>query len=93
MTEEVTISARSIEIRVEKDSDGKDLFFISLRHLGNAGKIDIAGTENLGTASSWELVQEKIAELNVPSRLLSAAKKQVEASGFAVINMSEVNGL
>jgi hypothetical protein len=93
MTEEVKIPATSVEIRLEKDSEGKDVFFISRRRLGNAGKIDLVGTENLGTASSWEFVQEKIGELNLPSRLLNAAKKQLEDVGFAIINASEVEGL
>ena len=92
MIEKVEITAPSVEIRKEKDAEGQDLFFITRRRSGEAGGYLIVGRDNQGTASSWDLVLEKISDLNLPSRLLNGAKRQLDQVGSAIINVSGVAG-
>jgi hypothetical protein len=83
---DVAITAQSIEIKKAKDADGGDVYEFSLKRLGKAGTIDVAGSTG-GVYSSWERVMQEIAPLNLPSRLLNGAKTELDAKGFVTINM------
>jgi hypothetical protein len=85
--DEVVVTARSVEIKRKKDRDGQDVFEVSRRRTGKAGTFNVEGSEG-GTYSSWEVVLAKIADLDLPPRLLNAAKKQLDSAGFAVINVA-----
>jgi hypothetical protein len=83
---EVEITKLVLEIKKEKDSDGKDIFLVSRRRMGKAGTFNTEGSEG-GYYSSWETVLEKIKDLNLPSGLLNGAKQQVDLAGSATINL------
>lgn len=90
--EDVEIVAKSIEIKKEKDADGKDVFIVSRKHSGNAGTFNVAGSTG-GVYSSWERAVESLQDLNLPSRLLSGMKKQLDTADFATLNITETPGL
>jgi hypothetical protein len=90
--DEVVITARSIEIKKEKDADDRDVFVVSRKRSGNAGTFNVADSTG-GVYSSWERVLDELSDLNLPSRLLNGVKQQLDSAGFATINMTEMPGL
>jgi hypothetical protein len=90
MMNDVVITAKSLEIKKEKDADGNDIFVVSRRHSGTAGTFKSDGSTG-GVYSSWDVVLEKIADLNLPSRLLNGIKKQLDSAGFALVNLSSLD--
>ena len=90
--DEVAITARSIEIKKEKDADDRDVFVVSRKRSGKAGSLNVDDSTG-GVYSSWERVLEELSDLNLPSRLLNGVKKQLDSVGSATINMTEMPGV
>jgi hypothetical protein len=72
-----------LEIAKEKDANERDVFLVSRKHVGQTS----AGT---GTHySSWAMVEHGLSGLNLPTRLLSGMKEQVDSRGFATANLTD----
>ena len=72
-----------LEIVNEKDANERDVFLVSRKPAG----ITSAGT---GTYySSWTMVEHGLSDLNLPTRLLNGMKEQVDARGFAAVNLPD----
>lgn len=90
--EEVVITARSVEIRKKKDADGGDVYAVSHLRAGTAGNFNVSGNTG-GIYSSWDRVLEELKDLNLPSRLLNGARKQLDSVDFVRINLAETPGI
>ncbi len=84
--EDLVVTKKVLEIKKEKDRDGRDVFQVSRRHFSEAGTFKTNGSTG-GVYSSWEIVLEKVKDLNLPPRLLNSAKQMIDSAGFATINL------